>query len=371
MRTINACLVIMITILGFTTSFDFASINEIQSLKQNSFASSLIETISLSLQADKANGAEDVLKMLNDLQTQLNNDQQNDDVTFNAKNAAYNAHIAKLTAAINVLITEINDLTARILVLDGLITQAGKNIQSFTNRILNLNLSLKDLDTKLVEDTKYYTEKANGLAALNVKLLLVNQTLKKMIGSASGKNVQSHIALTESEKRDIAYRNEQNAQRLKKSFVQISKEFPLATNLAELYLQADQKALKKLMGIIKRFADDALVQKANAEQRLVDAKATHAALTKQMLAEIAANTAARAKQEANKKAYEAERVQKIQLRREKTERKEALEKEREINRNLQANLNTTYQREKADRAEEGKIVATLVRIVKTRLMKTQ
>ena len=79
MRTINACLVIMITILGFTTSFDFASIKEIQSLKQNTFAASLIETISLSLASSKGNGVADVMKMLQELQGQLANDQQNDD----------------------------------------------------------------------------------------------------------------------------------------------------------------------------------------------------------------------------------------------------------------------------------------------------
>jgi len=78
MRSINVCLVIMITILGFTNSFDFASIKEIQSLKQNSFAASLIETISLSLASNSnKGGVDDVKKMLVDLQTQLTNDQKN------------------------------------------------------------------------------------------------------------------------------------------------------------------------------------------------------------------------------------------------------------------------------------------------------
>jgi hypothetical protein len=366
MRTINACLVIMITILGFTNSFDFASITEIQSLKQNSFASSLIETISLSLAADKQNGVIDVLKMLQDLQIQLGNDQRNDDNTFNVKNAQYTAHIKKLDAAIERLRIEIAALTARILVLDGLIVQARKNIKSFTARIVNLKRALIELDNKLVEDTKYYTNRAAALAQVNVKLLSVNARLGKMIGSVSGQNVASHINQTASEKRDIAYAKAS----LKKSFIQISKESPLETNLVEMFLQADQRALKKLMTIINKFAEDCLVQKARAERKLVEAKETHKTLTRTMNNEIALNIASRARQIANEKAYVNERIQKKQLRREKEERKAALEKERGINLKLQQNLLDTYQREKADRAEEIRVVGILVGIVQTRLMRT-
>merc|ERR1712032_33864 len=193
-RTINACLVIMITILGFTNSFDFASIKEIQSLKQNSFAASLIETISLSLASNKGSGVDDVKKMLVDLQAQLNNDQKNDDITFKNKNAEYDAHIKKLAAAIEVLVNEIAALAARIEELEGLIAQAELNIISFTERIGNPTQSIVDLDQKLEDDTKYYTSKATGLGQLNVKLLLVNEKLGKMIGSASGTNIAGHIA---------------------------------------------------------------------------------------------------------------------------------------------------------------------------------
>lgn len=365
MRTINACLVIMITLLGFTNSFDFASISEIQSLKQNSFASSLIETISLSLAADTQNGGADVLKMLTDLQAQLAADQKKDDAVFAAKNAAFTAHIKKLAAAIEVLRKEIAVLAARILVLKGLIAQAVKNIASFTKRIASLEVALVDLDRKLVEDTKYYTSKAEGLQKVYSKLLLVNAKLAKMIGSSSAVGVKSHIAMTASEKRDAAYRAS-----LKKSFIQLQKDLPLSSNLVEMFLQADQKALIKLMEIIKKFADDCLVQKAKALQKLADAKVTHATLTKSMKNEIKLNIAARARQEANRKAYDNERIQKEQLKREKEERKAALEKEMAINLKLQANLVETYNREKKDRAEENRVVGILINIVTKRFMKT-
>jgi len=365
MRTINACLVIMITILGFTNSFDFASIKEIQSLKQNSFAASLIETISLSLASNKGSGVDDVKKMLVDLQAQLNNDQKNDDTTFKNKNAEYDAHIKKLADAIEKLVNEIAQLAARIEELEGLIAQAELNIISFTERIGNLTQSIIDLDQKLEDDTKYYTSKADGLATLNAKLLLVNEKLGKMIGSSSGTNIAGHIAQTESEKRDIAYRKAHPT-----SFIQLSKSIPLAVNeLVGSFIQADQAALHKLMGIIAKFAQQALDEKAEAEEKLKEAIETHAQLKKQMQEEIVLNKKSRAKQIKNKKAYETEKAEKEKEKKEKEDRKEALEKEKAINEKLQKSLSDTYEKEKKDRAEEISVVGTLIHIVQTRLTK--
>ena len=109
--------------------------------------------------------------------------------------------LKKLADAIAVLVEEIATLAARIEVLEGLIAQAKENIISFTERIANLTMSIADVDQKLKDDTEYYTTKATGLQELNVKLLLVNEKLGKMIGSSSGKNEASHIAKTASEKK--------------------------------------------------------------------------------------------------------------------------------------------------------------------------
>jgi predicted nucleic acid-binding Zn-ribbon protein len=355
----------MITILGFTNSFDFASLREIQSLKQNTFAASLIETISLSLTSSKGEGVEDVLKMLGDLRNQLNQDQKNDDNTFNAKNSEFNAHIKKLAEEIAQLASEIAALEARIEELANLIAQAIINIESFQDRIGNLTQTLVDLKQKLEDDTTYYTKKANGLAELNSKLLVVNEKLGKLIGSASGANVFNHINLTESEKRDIAYREEQ----AKTSFIQLSKSLPLAPELVELTLQADQKALQRLMSIISKFASEALDEKAEAERKLQEAKETYEILKKSMEEEIELNKQAMAKQEENKKNYENEKEAKEAEKAEKEARKEALEKEKVINEKLQAALSQTYQKEKKDRAEEIRVVGILVNIVQKRLMK--
>ena len=354
MKTINAILVIMITIFGFTNTFDFASIREVQSLKQNSFASSLIETISLSLSTGASGQVDEVVTMLNDLRNQLNEDQLNDDNTFTARNAEFDEHINKLAAEIASLTDEIQALEARIAELAALIAQAELNIESFEGRIANLTQSLVELDQKLEEDTNYYTNKANGLAELNSRLVTVNERLRQLVGSASGANVYDHVELTESEKRDIAYRQEQ-AEAARTSFIQLSKSIPLSSGFVQMTLQADQKALQKLMEIISRFAQDALDQKAAAEARLEEAKETYALLKASMEEEIQLNEDAKARQEENKRNYEAEKAEKEALKAEKEARRTALETEKALNEKLQVNLRETYENEKRDRAEENRV----------------
>ena len=370
MRSINVCLVIMITILGITNSFDFASIKEIQSLKQNSFAASLIETISLSLASGKG-GVDDVKKMLVDLQSQLNNDQKTDDATFAAKDAEYTKHIEKLAAAIATLVEEIAALAARIEELEGLIATAKENIASFTERIANLKQSIVDIDQKLVDDTEYYNKRAADQLKVNQALLLVNTRLGEMIGSSSAVGIKSHIAKTESEKRDIAYRKAPPAAPAATSFIQLSKSIPSASALIQMgaTLQADQAALVKLMAIITKFANKALEEKAAAEEKLAEAVETHAALKKQMQEEIVANVASRKKQQKNLKDYETEKAEKEEEKKEKEDRMAALIKEKTINEKLQKSLSDTYQKEKKDRADEISVVGTLIHIVETRLSK--
>jgi len=305
--------------------------------------------------------------MLQDLQGQLNNDQKSDDNTYNAKNGEYNAHIAKLDAEINKLTGEIAVLAARIEELAGLIHQAEINIKSFVERMANLRQSIEDLKQKFADDTKYYTTQANGLQELNVKLLLVNTKLGKMIGSASGVDIYNHINKTQAELRDIAYRKEHPAH----SFIQLSKSLPLATAADQLigaFIQADQAALQKLMGIIAKFAQQALTERQEALDKLENARTTFEALNKQMHEEIKLNAASKAKQEKNKAAYEHEKAEKETEKKEKEDRKEALEKEKQINLKLQQSLTNTYNKEKHDRAEEIGVVQTLVGIVQRRLM---
>merc|ERR1711953_778065 len=108
-------------------------------------------------------------------------------------------------------------------------------------------------------------------------------------------------------------------------------------------------------------------EKQEALDKLAEAVETHKTLRAQMVEEIKLNKASRAKQQQNLKAYETEKSEKEAEKKEKEERRTALQKERALNVNLQQQLTTTYNKEKADRAEEIGVVGILINIVQKRL----
>jgi len=352
--------------IGLTTSIDFASLNEIQSLKQNSFASSLIETISLSLSASKGGDATEVLNMLNNLKDQLKSDQAADDKVFQAKNTEFDEHIKKLTEEIEKLALEIRNLEARITQLSNLILKAKENIKEFENRIASLLKNLSEMKDTFESDKKYYEEKISNLKLLKSKLGDVIAKLKEMVGSVSGNNKYSHINATESEKRDMEW----SAQNAKKSFLQIKKALPEEyASLMELTLNADQGALNKLIDILTKISEEVEKEISLKQKYVVDMENTYNELKAQMESEVELNKSSKAKQEANKLAYENEKGEKEKEKADKEARKAALEKEREINVNLQQQLKTTHDKEKQDRNKEIEIVDVLVGIVEKRLVK--
>jgi len=363
MRTINTCLIIFLICTGLTKSFDFASLNEIQSLKQNTFASSLIETISFSLSSSKGEDATEVLKMLNDLKSQLQIDQENDNKTFNAKNDEFKNHIAKLEAEISTLDRAIEALAARIAELSNLIEKAKENIGSFEKRIFNLVQTQNEMKEIFENDSKYYKEKIEGLRKLQIKMIDVVNKLKELVGSVSGDKKYDHINATESEKRDIALKAAQ------KSFMQIKRNIPASiSSLLEISLNADQGALNKLIEILSKINGDIRSEIINKEQYLVNMTNSYLDLQKQMTEEITANKNALEKQQANKSAYENEKAEKEKEKASKEARKKALTTEKTINLELRTQLSSTYNKENQDRLKEITIVNVLIGIVEKRLV---
>jgi len=352
--------------IGLSNSIDFASLNEIQSLKQNSFASSLIETISLSLSASKGEDATEVLTMLNNLKDQLKSDQTSDDNVFQSKNSEFDQHIKNLSEEISKLTNEIKDLEARIAVLSNLIAKAKENISSFENRIVSLTQSLASMKEIFESDKKYYEQKIANLKTLKVKLADVVAKLKEMIGSVSGVNKYNHINATETEKRDMEW----SAKNVKKSFLQIKKALPQEyANLMELTLTADQGALNKLIEILDNISNDVTKEISSKQQYLVDMENTYNELKEQMENEIKMNKEAKTKQEANKVAYENEKGEKQKEKSGKEARRTALETEKKININLQDQLLLTYEKERQDRNKEIGIINVLIGVVEKRLVK--
>jgi len=366
MRTINVCLIILTLTIGLSNSIDFASLKEIQSLKQNSFASSLIETISLSLSAQKSDDGTEVLKMLNNLKEQLRSDQTSDDKVYDTKYSEFEEHIKKLSQEITKLSNEITSLESRIAELVSLIQNATINIKSFEGRIVNLTTSLSQMKDIFDSDKKYYTGKIAGLKVMKVKLEEVVAKLKQMVGSISAQGKYDHINATTAELRDAEWSKKQAS----KSFLQIKKALPEEyANLMELALNADQGALNKLIEILGKIIQDVLLETVSKEQYLVNLENTYNELKKQMEDEVQANRDAKVKQEANKLSYENEKGDKEREKAEKETRRKALENEKSININLQSQLKTTHDREQQDRSKEVEVVNVLIRIVENRLVK--
>lgn len=257
-------------------------------------------------------------------------------------------------------------MEARITELSNLIFKAKENIQAFNNRITSLTKTLAEMKETFESDKKFYQGKIESLKVLKSKLLEVVAKLREMVGSVSGVNKYSHINATESERRDMEW----SAQNAKKSFLQIKKVLPEEyANLMEMTLNADQGALNKLIDILTTISQEVDKEITLKEKYLVDMENTYNELRTQMESEVELNRASKAKQEANKLAYENEKGEKEKEKADKEARKAALENERTINLNLQQQLKNTHEKEQQDRNKEIEIVDVLVGIVQKRLVR--
>ena len=365
MKTINACLFVTITLFGLISSIDFSTIQELQELKQSTFASSLIETISLSLQSNTGSESTEVLKMLTDLANQLNQDQTNDDATFNNKNNEFERHINALKAEIEKLYQEIELLSSKIADLTKLISVATKNIQAFNDRITNLRLEVVQLNNTFQKDTEYFTERISSLGRVQQTLLNTIVKLNALNGSVSGQNRPDHVNQTSAEKRDSEWLNKNV-----KSFLQADEEVKEGEydNFLELTLNADQNALNTLTNLIKKIADDVLIKKITAEKYVLEFTEIYNQSLSAVRREKKLNKQALLKQTENKNIYENQRANLEKEKLQKEQRRNSLEKELKLNQDLQKKLSEVHIMEKQERQNETDIVNKLIKIVETRLV---
>merc|ERR1712032_1692927 len=293
---------------------------------------------------------------------------------FNKKQTAFVEHIAALTKEIKELTEEIIRLTAEILRLTNLIKVANENIASFRERIENLNNLLSDMAAANKADNEYYNQKIADLGRLYNAFTQIIARLNELKGSSSGKGIYSHIAQTESEKRDIEYRKthpnafvEKKEDKKFLSFLQVAEKAGSTKEIVQLakkatkfiqtgvMLEADQAALAKLVGILAGIQDETLVKKANTVEHLNNINAKYAELKAQAEEEVKQNEASLKAQIANRDRYV-------------EERRALLVQEKAMNIKLLGELRETHANEKAARAEEAKVVDLLVGIVERRLL---
>jgi hypothetical protein len=380
MKQLNVCLILCITLFTASNAFQFSSLLEVQQLKSSIFGSNLIETIALTFQTeDKVSAAKEVLTMLEELSSQLSSDQSSDTEKFTTKTEEFDSHINQLAEEIAALTERINYLASEIERLNALITQADANIASFAERIVNLEALLQEMALANLNDNKYYEEKISSLGKLYNTFTTILERLDKLTGSVSAVNVPTHINLTDAEKRDLEWKNENpNVEsNLDKSFLQVESE--TVSNMVmqmtqdynsflESTLNADQGALKKLVSILSSIQEDILNQKLSTVKHLNNINEKYQEMKTSAEAEIEANKAAKKSQEENRLRYIAERDQNMEEKANKEKRRELLETEKSLNESLRDQLKATFQKEKSERAAEVEVVNTLIRIVENRLV---
>jgi len=236
-----------------------------------------------------------------------------------------------------------------------------------------------------INDNKYYNQKIAQLQSLYNAFTTLLEKLDRLTGSVSSVNVPTHVNLTESEKRDVEWRSQNTNVTSKldamivKSFLQLESETSesamLAMQLSQQYdnflettLNADQGALRKLVGILSAIQEEVLGQKTAAQKHLDDINASYKEMRREADAEIALNAAALAKQTENRAKYVTEKDQKTEEKASKEKRRELLNNEKTINEDLREKLKATYEKEKIERTAELEIVQKLVKIVENRLV---
>ena len=387
MKQLNVCLIIFIALFATSSkAFQFSSLLEVQELKSTIFGSNLIETIALTFQSENKTGsAKEVLKMLEELSSQLKTDQANDSETFITKQSEFDAHIEKLAKEISQLTEQIELLAKEIERLSGLIIQADLNIASFKSRIEKLKALLPEMEAANSNDNKYYNQKIAQLQSVYNAFTTILERLDHLTGSVSTVNVPTHVNLTDSEKRDLEWKekNPTVASKLQaaviKSFLQVESESSESAKLAmvlshqydsflETTLNADQGALKKLMNILASIQEEVLAQKTSAQKHLDDINAIYKEMKAEIETEIKLNEDALVKQTENRNKYATEKAQKTEEKQNKEKRRELLSNEKAINEDLRGKLKSTFEKEKLERTAELEIVQKLIKIVENRLV---
>jgi hypothetical protein len=204
--------------------------------------------------------------------------------------------------------------------------------------------------------------------ARSIRPIIVNRPTSpakniKPIVVRTAKNTK-FVEIEEEEKKFMSFLQVENTESTEMK-LKMAMEY---TNFLQSTVEADQAALKKLVVILSRIQDEQLAKKQATIAHLARINRTYKKIRRATLKEITANRVALKRQTENRAKYMAQKTKAEVLKAQKEARKALLEKEKDINEKLLTSLTTTYQNEKAARAQESKVVAILQRIVERRLL---
>ncbi len=243
MKFTNTFLLIALLAISYTNTFEFASLEELSDIKSTSYGKSLLETISLSL-SQKGNVGE-IQKLLRDLLFKLNKDQARDTRRWKREKRRLTRKIIKLTRKIRRIGRKILRLLAKKAKYIRLRNRARKNLIQYKKQKSHDRKALKNNRKRRAKDHREFKKsQAQHMDVINA-LNAVLKELRKVVGSVAGKGKPKHVRMNAEEKRDLRHR-------LKKSFLQITKDEVEVESFVQVATEADQRALAKLIHFIKK-----------------------------------------------------------------------------------------------------------------------
>jgi len=354
-------LVIALVAFSAANAFEFTNLLEVKELRKTSYGNSLIETVSLALQANPDN-FDEVGRLLTEILYDINQDQEAADAKWKSDDAALEEKINKLNEEIADLKTRIAADEAEQARLEDLIEEANKNLDQYHAQKAENDAALVQLKDNRDRDAKEFEHSRTEHTDLVNAIEQVVNELQKLVGSISGAGRPEHVAELAHETRDREFA-------AATSFVQL--QLPKNQNELMAFLQtaskANQESLQKLIGVLnglKASAQASLNADEQHEQNSREAYDTLLATLENDNIALVSNIEA---QEINLKNYQ-DQLEEVKGRLAQN-REQLANKEQELAATIQERIDVeaAYKQEKEDRAAERAIVEKLQRIFNERL----
>lgn len=260
-----------VLIAGLTNAFEFQNLAEVQELAKNSYASNLIQTISLKLQT---NGhLDDITTLIDELLKDLDNDENKLDTDYDTTIKDLNAKISTRKEEIQTNLLLIADQQAIIDEYGPKLEEAKQNLIQYNAQVLENNAQIdenklnreKDIDAFNVSDADH-----EKLCGINGACDLVIAELEKLRGS-----VQDTAALNAHAATTHQINSEINSNNAVINGIQLGSLLQLATKV-------DQNKLEELINKVKSIKQSCLASWQDDKDKESESKSTFEDIQKKL-----------------------------------------------------------------------------------------
>lgn len=356
MRSNNVLLFIALIAINCAYAFEFGSLAEVKELRASTYGNSLIETISLSLDS-KDGSIKNVQNLLTELLFKLNLDQDSSDAKWEKTNARLNKKIASLKNDIVVLIGKISANRLARTKNSDLVARSQKNLSQYRAQLAGNAVTSANLEINRKNDNDLYKQSSLEHDAVIRAIKVVVTELKKLIGSVSGVGKPTHVKAISQEVRD----------NIKTAFTEMNMEQSELLIFAQLATTADQAALKRLIKLLKELSRSTKLSFNSDEAHETSSVNSYNTLKAILAADNVKLNAMIKSQEEHLVTYETEVKRLRALIREQKNLQASKEKEQKATETLRMNRETQYKSDRAERANEKKVILRLQKIVNERL----